>query len=183
MQSQQIGALGFSTPQTIVEKSVLYNAVKEKLNVRTVKELNEVKWEDLLATYQSSDPRNGVGDVAMLDNVFLSENWTETFGWKGGVVIGTMGKEGAVIEFVFLGFPTTSPRPPIVALFAALKSVISAEKTDALLGAYNITAEMGDEDAAEELVNLLEYLTFYHPPREAASRLRKQGMRVSELCF
>jgi hypothetical protein len=36
-----------------------------------VKELEEVKWENLLAAYQSSDPRNGVGDVAMLDDVFL----------------------------------------------------------------------------------------------------------------
>jgi len=119
----------------------------------------------------------------MLDDVFLSENWTETFGWKGDVVIGNMGKEGAVIEFVFLGFPTTSPRPPVATLFAALKSVVSAETADSLLGVYNITAEMGVKDAAEELVNLLEDLTWYHPAREAANRLRKQGMRVSEYVF
>jgi hypothetical protein len=91
-----------------------------------------------------------------------------------------MGKEGAVIEFVFLGFPTTSPRPPISALFTALNSVVSAEKVNSLLGAYNIEAEMDEKDAAGEVVNLLEDLTFYHPPREASNRFRKQGMRVSE---
>jgi hypothetical protein len=51
------------------------------------------------------------------------------------------------MEFVFLGFPTTSPRPPIAALFVTLNSVISAEKANGLLGAYDITAEMGEKDA------------------------------------
>jgi hypothetical protein len=43
MQSQQIGGPGFSTPQTIAEKSALYNAVKEKLNTKTVKGLEDIK--------------------------------------------------------------------------------------------------------------------------------------------
>jgi hypothetical protein len=165
MQSQQIGAPGFSIPRTIAEKSAIYNAAKEKLNTKTVKELEDVKWAYLLKVYQSSDTRNGVGDVAMLDDVLLSGDRKETFGWKGDVGIGTMGKEGAAIEFVFLGFPTTSPRPLLAALFAALNSVVSTEQANALLGEYIITAEMNEKDAAEELVNLLEDLTFYHPPR------------------
>jgi len=118
-----------------------------------------------------------------LTKCFLSENWEETLGWKGDVVIGTMRKKGPVIEFVFLGFPTTSSRPPIVALLTALNSVDSAEKTNALLGAYHITVETNENDAAEELVNLIEDLTFCHPPREAPGRFRKQGMRIREYVF
>jgi hypothetical protein len=95
-----------------------------------------------------------------------------------------MEKEGGgIMEFVFLGFPTTSPRPLIAALFVTLNSVVSAEKANALLGAYDITAEMGEKDAAEELVNSLENLTFYNPLREAANSFRRHGMRVREYVF
>ncbi len=88
MQSQVLGGPLFSTLQTTSEKTVLYNTLKQKLDVTSLEELEQVPWKDLMKAYQVSDPRNGLPEVSMIDGVLIDEGWRENYSLKGALRLG-----------------------------------------------------------------------------------------------
>jgi hypothetical protein len=184
MQSELLGAPLATTPQTIEEKSELYEKVKETLEVTTLKELEAVPWEDLIKVYSCSDPRSGFGEVGMIDGQFFSSFWRDHFAFQGELVLGTTDDEGTVIDSTMRGGRGTNPRPKTKELLDSLFSLpLRGCKIKAALETYNITPLTSATDLEEKIMFILEDIAWYKPTADFALHASKHGIRVHEYAF
>jgi carboxylesterase type B len=176
-----------STPQTIAEKDTVYNAMKTHLKLSTVKEMEVVPWEELLAAYEICDPKHTFGEQAMIDGEFIDDNWTERFSFlgdgSGEVIVGNTGAEGAVCTVVLSVLPATEPKPSSELIVGALSSVAPTEKISSILQAYNITSTTPQEHIAAALLAIAEDIGWYKAASDFAIQLRKNGTKVFEYSF
>lgn len=175
MQSQVLGAPIFSEPESIATKSAVFAKVKEHLRVQSVKELQEVPWEDLLAASDASDPRVGLAHVPLLDGEFFDDNWKTTHHFadskSGSVILGNTAAEGSVVALVLSAMPKP-PSPPLTsALVLALQSIISPEKIAPFVNAYSFFDSTSLKEVRANLLKVLEDMMWYSPTQELASRL------------
>lgn len=184
MQSELLGAPLATTPQTIEEKSEVYEKVKETLGVTTLKELEAVPWEDLIKAYQMSDPRSGIGEVGMVDGQFFSSFWRDHFAFQGELLLGTTDDEGTVIDSVIRAGRGTNPRPKTKELLEGLLNLpLSGWKIKAALETYNITALTSAADLEERIMFVLEDIIWNKPTADFALHASKHGIRVHEYAF
>jgi len=184
MQSELMGSPLTTIPQTIEEKSEVYEKVKETLGVATLKELEAVPWQDLHRTYQVSDPRHGFGEVGMIDGQFYCSFWRDHFAFQGELVLGTTDHEGTVIDMLLRPQPGTNPRPKAQELIDKLSSLpLSKSKIRAVIETYKITASTPINDLIEIALWVIEDLTWYKPTADFALHARKHGICVHEYAF
>lgn len=176
----------FSTPKSIAEKDIVYDAIKNHLSLATVAEMKTVAWENLLAAYEVCDPNHALGEQAMVDGEFLDENWAERVNFAAGtgeVMIGATGKEGTVVTLVLSAAPTIEPKPTSKALITALSSLLPSAKLSPILEAYAITASTPQQQLTEALLAIVEDIMWHKAVADLASKLRSRGTKVLEYCF
>jgi hypothetical protein len=122
----------------------IYNEFKcLNLNITTVAELKKVPWEKLLAAYQVCVLMHALGEQAMIDGEFLSEDWADTFSFggegNGELIIGNTGAKGAVVDVMTIAGPTAEPKPSCEAFITTLSSVLPPSKASSILDAYKIS--------------------------------------------
>ncbi|KAI9649486.1 hypothetical protein NHQ30_002062 [Ciborinia camelliae] len=198
MQSQTMGQPIFSTPRSIETKSKLYIQTKEKLGINTVKELQEVEWEQLINVYRALNP---LGELAMIDGEFFDEGWRSRFSFGKGedgeegkgtppaILIGNTEREGAVIKFLSMNSPKQNPRPSIQTLTTSLSTIISPPQAEAILKAYDILPTPSPESASqsiseeklkefpENLLTIIEDLILYKGTEEFIALARDLAKR------
>lgn len=176
----------FSTPQSIAEKSAVYDSIKAHLNITTVLELETVSWEKLLATYQVCDPKHALGEQVMIDDEFLGEDWADTLSFgdgEGELIIGNTGAEGAVVTLVLSAAPKVEPKPTPEAFMATLNSVLPSSKASSILKAYKISHSSSQTDFAAALLAIVEDVMWYKASSDLATKLRDRGTKVYEYGF
>jgi len=181
-----LGTPVFSDPQTIAEKTSVYNKLKEVLKLSTVKELQNAPWEDLFKAYSVSDPRHGMGEVGMIDDEFLSSSWRDRLKFasgRGEMLIGTNGWESSVCAIVFMQSPTVDPKPMAQSLIDKLHSIVSPSKVDALLKAYKISAVSPAESVVDSIYAIIDDFMFYKPAEWLSEHAKKHGIKVREYTF
>ncbi|CAD6447384.1 ffdbc64b-3cd6-4d6d-850f-379d78cce0a6 [Sclerotinia trifoliorum] len=203
MQSQTMGQPLFSVPQCIDQKSQLYNKTKEKLGLTSVKEMQEVNCEKLMEAYRAVDARAGLGELAMVDGEFFDEDWRTRFsfkrnarkyeGRKSEIMIGNTGREGSVIKFIMIGSPKQDSRPETETLMTALTTLISTEKVNEILKAYNLlpnpfhktSSETEQTKFAEQVLTIIEDLIFYKGTAEfvALAQKSRPELRIGQYIF
>lgn len=186
LQSMTLGTPVMSNPQTVEEKSWVYDRVKDFLKVTTVKELQEVSWEDLVEAYKTSDPRYGFGEVGMIDEEFYTESWRDRLqfaGGKGELLLGTTGNEQSVTAIVLLQYPKVETKPTAQTMIDNLKAAASPTKVDALLEAYDITSATTPEDVVERMLQWCGDYMFYAPANWISGHAKKHGVKVHEYGF
>lgn len=90
--------------------------------------------------------------------------------------------KGTVVRLVMSQYPIIDPRPSTAALIDTL-SIISAEKADAILKAYNITPESKLRDVVDALLRIIEDVMWYKPTEALANISRSHGLKVEEYTF
>ena len=182
-----MGTPFLSTPHLITEKDAVYEAVKKYLKVTTLKELEVVPWQDLLAAYQVCDPKHAMGEQVMLDGEFINENWADRFSFaengKGEVMIGNTGAEGTCCTIVLQGGPTVEPKPSTSTIVAALSSVAPTSKISPIFAAYGISPESTQSHIAASHVAITEDIMWYKAASDLSMQLRKCGTKVYEYSF
>jgi carboxylesterase type B len=175
LQSQELGAPLVSTPESIATKDWIYTKTKVHLNAKSVKELQEVPWQDLLTAYNASDPRTGLAHVPMIDGLFFDENWRSNYqfarGRSGTVLLGNTAAEGAVVTLVLAAAPKPASPPPTSALITALQSVITGEKLAPLINAYGLLDSTPVKEVKKNLLLLVEDMMWNSPTQELATIL------------
>ncbi|KAH7416745.1 Alpha/Beta hydrolase protein [Cadophora sp. MPI-SDFR-AT-0126] len=190
MQSQTLRTPIFTPTLTLASSNTLYNATKSALGVTTLSELETIPWEQLLTAYATSDPRNGFGHVPIIDDTFFPSDFASNFTFKGDLILGTTGKESAVISCVAANFPTISPKPFTSALLSTLYEIFppaevqsTPSKIAPILTAYNLTPTTPPSLAAETILNIIEDLVFYHPSHTLSILARQHGITINEYSF
>ncbi|KAF7863066.1 hypothetical protein EAF04_007149 [Stromatinia cepivora] len=196
MQSQTMGQPLFSVPQSIDEKSQLYNKTKEKLGVTSVKEMQEVNWEKLIEAYRAVDARAGLGELAMVDGEFFDEDWRTRFSFKRNegeyegrepeIMIGNTGCEGSVIKFVMMGSPKQKPPSDIDTMITSLSTILSKEKVEEIIELYDLlsnhfhktSSETEKTQFAEQLLTIIEDLIFYKGTAEFIALAQKSHLEL-----
>lgn len=178
LQSELLGTPFFTPTESITTKSTVYQRTKDHLGVTTVKELQAVPVQDLIAALAASDPRSGLPHVPMIDDILLSENWRSNFnfarGRNGNVMIGNVGAESSVISIVIAGHPKPASPPTTSSLISSLHGALSTDKVQNLLDAYQIidnTSRLNLFELKKNLLRLVEDLSFYRPPYALAAAL------------
>ena len=118
----------------------------------------------------------------MMDGILMDEEWRKHYSLKGSLLLGNTAAEGSVVGLVMSQYPITDPRPSRTALMDTL-SIISAEKADAILKAYNITPESKLKDVSDALLRIIEDVMWCKPTEALASISRSHGLRVEEYTF
>jgi hypothetical protein len=175
-----------SNPQAVKEKSWVYEKVKEFLKATTVKQLQEVPWQDLAKAYNTSDPRHGYGEVGMIDDEFYSESWRDRLefaGGKGDLLLGTTGNEQSVTAIVLLQYPKSDVKPTTQSFIDSLKASVSPVKVDAVLKAYNISPATTSEEFADRFLQWCGDYMFYAPANWISGHATKHGVNVHEYGF
>lgn len=176
-----------STPHSISEKDAVYEAIKKHLKLTTLKEMETVPWQDLLAAYQVCDPKHALGEQVMVDGEFIDENWADRFSFagdgKGEVMLGNTGAEGTAVTIVLRGLPTVEPKPTTSAIIAALSSVAPYSKISPILCAYNITPTSTQSEIAAALLAVVEDIMWYRAASSLSRQLRARGTTVYEYSF
>ncbi|PVH79021.1 alpha/beta-hydrolase [Cadophora sp. DSE1049] len=190
MQSQTLRTPIFTPTLTLTSSNTLYNATKSALGITTLPELESIPWQDLLAAYTTSDPRNGFGHVPIIDDVFFPSNFASNFTFKGDLILGTTGKESAVISCVAANFPTISPKPSTSTLLSTLHTFFPPAETQStpskltpILTGYNLTSSTPPSSTAETILNIIEDLAFYQPSHTLSHLARQHGITVHEYSF
>ncbi|PQE19092.1 carboxylesterase protein [Rutstroemia sp. NJR-2017a BBW] len=187
MQSQNLGQVMFSIPQSLEAKSELYQNTKDQLGVHTVKELQEVPWDKYIDAYRAIDPRPGLGELVTIDDEFFSSSWRTTFSFANNpeaeALVGNTGREGSVIEFLSVQASKPESRPTFEALTTTLSGIMPRSQVDEILQAYKITPDSSVEDASTKLLDIIEDLIFYKGAFEFATLAREAGIPVREYGF
>ncbi|KAG0647699.1 Lipase 1 [Hyphodiscus hymeniophilus] len=186
LQSQVMGAPPFSTPQSVAEKTVVYEAVKKHLNTTTLAALEAVAWEKLVAAYEVCDPKHALGEQVMLDGEFMNEDWAEAFNFakeNGELIIGNTGSEGAVITAVSAASPAVEPKPGPKAFITSLNSFLPLSKLTPILDVYKVSPSTSGKNFTAALLAIIEDVIFYKPASDLAVKLRSQSAKVYEYSF
>ncbi|KAK0114231.1 hypothetical protein ONS95_013729 [Cadophora gregata] len=179
MQSHVLGAPLLTNPETIASKSATYEKVKSFLRVQTLEELRLVKWQDLLKAYAASDPRAGLPQVPMIDDIVLSADWQDNYnfsrGRNGRILIGTTGYEGAVIEAVLAGAPKAESPPTAKALISSAQAALPDAAVEKIFSQYGIFEDTTLLEVRASLFTMVEDLGWYIPTSELVAKLRSQN--------
>lgn len=175
MQSQVLGAPLLTNPETIASKSATYEKVKTFLGVKTVKELQAVTWQDMLKAFAVSDPRAGLPQVPMIDDVVLSASWRDNYnfsrGRNGRVIIGNTGYEGAVIEAVLASVPKAESPPSTKALIDSAQAALPDAPVQSIFSQYGISEHTTLPEVRSNLLTMIEDIAWYIPTAELVAKL------------
>ncbi|TVY65719.1 Lipase, partial [Lachnellula suecica] len=190
LQPQVLGAPIFSQPETIATKSAIFTKIKEHLSVQTVKQLQEVPYQDVLDASNTCDPRAGFAHVPMIDGILLDENWRNNFqlahGTSSAILVGNTAAEGSAVSLVLSTVPKPAFPPSTSALIEALQSVTTGEKPTALLNAYGLQDSTPLKEVRKSLLLLVEDMMWHSPTQELISILtsaKTQSTRVYQYTF
>jgi carboxylesterase type B len=176
-----------STPHPISEKDAVYEAIKTHLKITTLKEMETVPWQGLLAAYQVCDPKHALGEQVMIDGQFIDENWADRFSFAGDgngeVMVGNTGAEGTTVTIVLQTLPTADPKPTTPAIIVALSSIAAPSKIDPILSAYSISPSSTESQIAAALLAMTEDIMWYHAAFSLSSQLRARKVPVYEYSF
>lgn len=168
----------FSTPESITTKNWVYTQTKANLKIETLKELQEVPWQDLLNVFNASDPRGGLPHVPMVDGAFVDENWRSNYqfasGRSGTVLLGNTSAEASVIDLILSAAPTPASPPLTSTLTTNLQSVTTDENLASLINAYKLLDSTPLKEVRKNLLLLVEDIFWYSPTQELASIITTQ---------
>ncbi|PVH83945.1 alpha/beta-hydrolase [Cadophora sp. DSE1049] len=174
MQSQVLGAPLLTNPETIASKSATYEKVKTFLGVKTVKDLQGAKWQDLLKAYETSDPRAGLPQVPMIDDFVLSANWRDNYnfyrGRNGRVIIGNTGYEGAVIEAVLANALKAESSPSSKTLIESAQAALPDAPVKRIFSQYEISEHTSFPEIRASLLTMIEDIAWYIPTSELVAK-------------
>ncbi|KUJ07176.1 alpha/beta-hydrolase [Mollisia scopiformis] len=185
-QSQLLGTALFSTPLSLPFASSTYESTKTALGVSTAAELAAVPYQDLIAAYVKSDPRNGMGCMVVMDDVFFPSDWKGRLGGNFAgreILVGCTGNESSVVKMVMVSSPVVNPRPTTASFVSSLETVLSGSKVRDIFANYGIEDTTEAELVADKLLQIVEDACWYNPQRVFSLHAQKSGVKVNQYSF
>ncbi|RDW77850.1 hypothetical protein BP5796_05702 [Coleophoma crateriformis] len=166
LQSSSLSSPALHYPQSLEEKNEIYAKLLAALHVNTVDELRKVPWIDLLNAYEICNGRNGLPELLLVDDEFISASWQKSFSfpsWNGKeVLIGDTANEGDVFRLLAMSVPDSKqPFDPEKLVLDICRDLSERQAAD-ITHVYDILPSKSNTEIYNTVLELWEDLAFYH---------------------